>query len=43
MKLTSSDRAFQALDSIRASAKWLDRSRDDVAQWLNEWEKSTKA
>jgi len=33
----------QALDSIRASAKWLDRSRDDVAQWYNEWKKSNKA
>ncbi|CAE6452278.1 unnamed protein product [Rhizoctonia solani] len=33
----------QSLDSIRASAKWLERSRDDVAQWMAEWEKSTKA
>ncbi|KAG8691051.1 Aminopeptidase 2 mitochondrial [Ceratobasidium sp. 423] len=33
----------QTLDSIRASAKWLGRSREDVAQWLAEWEKSTKA
>ncbi|KAH7340339.1 leucyl aminopeptidase [Rhizoctonia solani] len=33
----------QTLDSIRASAKWLERSRDDVAQWMAEWEKSTKA
>ncbi|CUA72325.1 hypothetical protein RSOLAG22IIIB_00991 [Rhizoctonia solani] len=33
----------QTLDSIRASAKWLGRSRDDVAQWMAEWEKNTKA
>ncbi|CCO26128.1 aminopeptidase 2 [Rhizoctonia solani AG-1 IB] len=33
----------QTLDSIRASTKWLGRSRDDVAQWLANWEKNTKA
>ncbi|CAE7227454.1 unnamed protein product [Rhizoctonia solani] len=33
----------QTLDSIRANAKWLERSRDDVAQWMSEWEKKTKA
>ncbi|KAF8682603.1 ERAP1-like C-terminal domain [Rhizoctonia solani] len=33
----------QTLDSIRASTKWLDRSRDDVAEWLADWEKKMKA
>ncbi|KAG9104921.1 Aminopeptidase 2 mitochondrial [Ceratobasidium sp. 370] len=33
----------QTLDSIRASAKWLNRSKDDVGQWLAEWKKSSSA
>ncbi|KAG9085108.1 Aminopeptidase 2 mitochondrial [Ceratobasidium sp. UAMH 11750] len=33
----------QTLDSIRASAKWLNRSKDDVTQWLAEWQKSSSA
>lgn len=36
-------RMVQTLDSIRASAKWLNRSRDDVAQWFNEWKTNTRA
>ncbi|KAL5636049.1 hypothetical protein ACGC1H_004760 [Rhizoctonia solani] len=33
----------QTLDSIRANAKWLERSRDDVAQWMAEWKRNIKA
>ncbi|KAF8603360.1 hypothetical protein BDV93DRAFT_523426 [Ceratobasidium sp. AG-I] len=33
----------QTLDSIRANTKWLERSRDDVAQWFNEWKTSSGA
>ncbi|KAJ1310324.1 hypothetical protein OPQ81_007063 [Rhizoctonia solani] len=33
----------QSLDSIRANAKWLERSQHDVAQWMAEWKKSTEA
>ncbi|KAG9123895.1 Aminopeptidase 2 mitochondrial [Ceratobasidium sp. 392] len=33
----------QTLDSIRASDKWLNRSKEDVAQWLAEWQKTTGA
>ena len=34
---------FQTLDSIHANTKWLDRSRDDVAQWFGEWKANNKA
>ena len=29
----------QALDSIRANAVWLDRSKDDILEWLTEFSK----
>ncbi|KAG8900325.1 Aminopeptidase 2 mitochondrial [Tulasnella sp. 403] len=32
----------QSLDAIRANAKWLERSRDDITTWLAEWKKSSK-
>ncbi|CAE6458236.1 unnamed protein product [Rhizoctonia solani] len=31
----------QTIETIRANAKWLDRSRSDVADWLSEWRKQT--
>jgi len=30
----------QALDGIHARAAWLERSKDDVAKWFEEWKKS---
>ncbi|KAG8887646.1 Aminopeptidase 2 mitochondrial [Tulasnella sp. 332] len=32
----------QALDSIHANAKWLERSKGDVTSWLKEWKKQAK-
>ncbi|KAG9033193.1 Aminopeptidase 2 mitochondrial [Tulasnella sp. JGI-2019a] len=32
----------QSLDSIHANAKWLQRSKDDVASWLKEWKQGAK-
>ncbi|CUA73079.1 hypothetical protein RSOLAG22IIIB_05144 [Rhizoctonia solani] len=31
----------QTLETIRANAGWLNRSRDDVSNWLSEWRKRT--
>ncbi|CAE7223560.1 unnamed protein product [Rhizoctonia solani] len=33
----------QTLETIRANAKWLDRSRSDVAGWLSAWQKQNHA
>jgi len=31
----------QCLDTIRTNAKWLDRSKDDVISWLQQWKTET--
>jgi len=32
----------QSLDAVRANAKWLDRSKEDVTTWLEDWRKESK-
>ncbi|KAL5635262.1 hypothetical protein ACGC1H_003079 [Rhizoctonia solani] len=32
----------QTLETIRANAKWLDRSHSDIANWLTSWQKQTR-
>ncbi|CAE6537754.1 unnamed protein product [Rhizoctonia solani] len=32
----------QTLETVRANAKWLDRSHSDVADWLSEWQRQSR-